>query len=98
MAAEGTASPKKSLNLKKAFFENGTRVLSQAEEYLTKHKSITTFNQIPKLNAIAVPTYPNANLNSKTQEVTPWKHKTIKELIRNDTLRLEKTCKGFENC
>src|SRR4051812_35594460 len=81
IAAEGTASPKNSLNPRKAFLENGMRVFSQPEEYFTKHKSITTFNQVPKLKAIAVPIDPNANLNTKTQEVTPWKHKTIKELI-----------------
>lgn len=61
--------------------ENDTRVFSQAYEYLAKHKSINTFNQVPRLKEIAAPICPNPNLNTNAQQVTTWKHKTRKELI-----------------
>jgi len=81
IAADGTARPKNSLIPRKAFMENGTRVFSQEDEYFTKDKSINTFNQVPKLKEIAAPTCPNPNLNTNVQHITPWKHKTINELI-----------------
>jgi len=60
--------------------EKGMRVLSQAEENLTKDKRIITFNQTQKLKAIAAPTCPNSSLNTRIQHATMWKHRTTAEL------------------
>jgi len=80
MTAEGTAKRKYSPTPSKALLEKGMRVLSQAEENLTKDNSTITFNQTQKLKDIAAPTYPNSNLNTRIQHVTTWKHRTRAEL------------------
>jgi len=80
MTAEGTAKRKYSPTPSKALLEKGMRVLSQAEENLTKDKSSITFNQTQKLKAMAAPTCPNSNLNTRIQHVTTWKHRTRAEV------------------
>lgn len=80
MTAEGTAKRKYSPRPSNALMEKGTRVLSQAEENLTKDNNNITLNQTQKLKAIAAPTCPNSNLNTRIQHVTMWKHRTRAEL------------------
>ena len=80
MTAAGTAKRKNSPTPTKAFLEKEMRVFSQAEEYLTKDKSIITLNQTQRLKEIAAPTCPNPSLKTRVQHVTTWKHKAIAEV------------------
>lgn len=73
--AEGIAKRKNSLIPWNNSIETGTRVFSQAEEYLIYNPSKMTFNQLEIPSATAAPRLSKPDLNIKTQLIGTCKQR-----------------------